>query len=83
MREQAERDKRSYEAAEQELKAVQGRRLEELRQQHEVDRGTAEAAWAVAKAETQQQWMHALQQLQQKTADQLSAQLAASSQVGC
>lgn len=66
------------------LAAVQeqtSRQLEELRRQHEVEKGTAEAAWAVAKAETQQQWLSALQNLQQKSADQLAAQVAASSAV--
>ena len=82
LRQQAEQEKRASEAAEKQARTLHQKKLEELRQQHASEKGTAEAAWAVAKAETQQQWLTALQNLQQKGADQLAAQLATSTQVG-
>lgn len=82
LREQMDRERHGAEVAEKQAKAAHHKKLEELRQQHASEKDTAEAAWAVAKAETQQQWLSALHNLQQKGADQLASQLATSTQVG-
>ena len=76
-----ERDRSATEAAEKQARLANQRKLEDLRHHHASEKGTAEAAWAVAKAETQQQWLSALQNLQQKGADQLADQLATSTKV--